>query len=127
MLVAKYIKNPVEVKIERVQAASKITTLEGSQQTNDTQYLVTGIKGEQYAIESEVFAEYSPVDGREGYYSKPLTQEPVWVAQLAYPINIHRPGWEHAGKAGDYLVFKAADDQYVIDKEVFEVTYSLAS
>lgn len=120
-----YIKNPVEIKIEKVLEATTIPTLEGSQNIKEGQYLATGVKGEQYAFDEDVFREYTPVPNREGYYFKDTAnQAPVWAAQLAYPIEIHRPDWKHAGKAGDYFVFKSATSQYVVDKEVFEMTYS---
>ncbi len=66
-------------------------------------YIVTGVKGERYGIEPAVFAEYEPVEGRPGYYVNPLTGPPVMAFQLAFPIDVYRPDWEHGGKAGDWF------------------------
>jgi len=38
-------------------------------------------------------------------------------------VEIFRPGWVHRGKAGDWLVTRTPDDQYICDADVFAKTY----
>lgn len=117
----KYKKLPVEVKIEPVTEDGTIETLEGSQQITKGQYLATGVKGELYAFGQEVFDNYEPVEGREGYYTK-RGDVVVTAIELVHPIEIFRPDWQHKGKAGDFLLTNG-NDQYVCDREIFFQTY----
>jgi len=119
---AKYRKKLVPVRIEPVTEARQIETKEGHQQIAPGQYLAIGVEGEQYAFGPEVFATYKSLAGRAGYYVK---REEVLVeaVRLAFPIELHRPGWEHHGKAGDWLITLTPDDQYVCDAEIFAATY----
>jgi hypothetical protein len=118
----RYRKKPVPIKIEPVDEARTIKTLEGSQRIEPGQYLATGTKGEQWAFERDVFDTYEPVPDRPGYYTKrgDVTVEAV---RLAHPVEVKRPGWKHAGKPGDWLVTRAEDDQYVVEAGVFAETY----
>ena len=118
----RYRKKPVPIKIEPVGEARTIKTLEGSQDIRPGQYLATGTKGEQWAFGQDVFDTYEPIPDREGYFTKrgDVTVEAV---QLAFPIEVRRPGWKHEGEAGDWFVMRSPEDQYVVNAEVFAETY----
>lgn len=117
----RYRKLPVAIKIEPVTEDRVIETLEGSQQIVVGQYLATGVKGEQYAFGQEVFDNYEPVDGQDGYFKK-RGDVIVEAIQLAHPIEIFRPDWQHKGKVGDFFLSNNGD-QYVCDKDIFLETY----
>lgn len=119
---ARYRKKPVHIKIEPVEEARTIKTLEGAQDIEPGQYLATGTKGEQWAFGQNVFDTYEPVPGREGYYTK-SADVTVEAVRLAHPIEVRRPGWKHEGEPGDWLVTLAPDDQYVVKADVFAETY----
>ncbi|MGH9940812.1 MAG: PGDYG domain-containing protein [Pyrinomonadaceae bacterium] len=121
----KFRKKPVPVKIEAVKEARKIETKEGTQEIAPGQYLATGVQGEQYAFGRDVFDTYEPFPERPGYYRK-RADVIVEAVKLAFPVELHRPGWEHSGKAGDWLITLAPDDQYVCDAEIFVETYEPA-
>jgi len=118
----KFKKKPVPVRLEPVTEARKIETKEGAQEVKPGQYLATGVRGEQYAFGQDVFETYEPVAGHPGYYVK-RGNVVVEAVQLAFPIDLHRPGWEHSGKAGDWLITRTPEDQYVCDAEIFAETY----
>ena len=117
-----YRKKPVHVKIEPVQEARTIKTLEGSQEIAPGQYLVTGTNHEQWAFGQDVFDTYEPVPDRPGYYTK---REDVTVeaVRLAFPVEVRRPGWKHEGEAGDWFVTRTPEDQYIVKADVFAETY----
>ena len=119
---AMYRKKPVHVKIEPVQEARTIKTLEGSQEIAPGQYLATGTKDEQWAFGQDTFDTYEPVPDRPGYYIKrgDVTVEAV---RLAFPVEVRRPGWKHEGEAGDWFVTRTPEDQYIVKAEVFAETY----
>jgi hypothetical protein len=121
----KYRKKPVPVKIEPVTGERKIKTLEGSQEIGPGQYLATGVNGEQWAFGRDVFDTYEPVPGSPGHYTK-RGDVVVEAVRLAYPVEIFRPGWEHKGEAGDWLITRTPDDQYIVQADVFEKTYEPA-
>ncbi len=119
---AKYRKKPIPVKIEPVNEARTIQTLEGSQRIEPGQYLATGVKGEQWAFNQEAFDTYEPVADRPGYYTK-RADVVVEAVRLAYPVEIRRPDWKHEGEAGDWFIMRAPDDQYIVKADVFAETY----
>ncbi len=121
----KFRKKPVPVKIEPVTEARTIETKEGTQDVAPGQFLATGTKGEQYAFARDVFDTYEPVEGRPGFYTK-RADVTVEAIQMAYPIEIRRPGWKHEGQAGDWLISRTPDDQYICAADVFAETYEPA-
>ena len=118
----KFRKKPIPIRIEPVTEARTIETLEGSQEITPGQYLATGIDGEQYAFDQEVFDTYQPLEDRPGFFTK-RGDNVVEAVQLAFPVEIFRPGWKHRGKAGDWLVARTPEDQYICDAQVFAQTY----
>ncbi len=118
----KYRKKPVPVKIEPVTEASTIETKEGSQEIAPGQYLATAEGGEQYAFDREVFDTYEPFEGRDGHYTK-RADVLVEAVRMAYAVEIFRPGWVHKGKAGDWLITRTPEDQYICDAGIFATSY----
>ena len=121
----RYRKKPVHVKIEPVDEARTIKTLEGSQDITPGQYVAGEKEGEQWAFDRDVFDTYEPVPDRPGYYTK---REDVTVeaVRLAFPIEVRRPGWKHEGEAGDWFVTRTPEDQYIVKADVFAETYEPA-
>lgn len=122
---ANYRKKPVPVKIEPVSEARTIKTLEGTQDIEPGQYLATGVKGEQWAFDKDVFDTYEPAPDRPGYYTK-RGDVVVEAVRLAFPVEIRRPGWKHEGERGDWFVTRTPDDQYIVKADVFAETYEPA-
>ncbi len=122
MFTKQYKKKQIPIRIEPVTTQKTIQTLEGSQEILPGQFLATGIRSEQYAFERDVFDTYREVEWQAGYFVK-KEEVVVEAVQLANPIEVFRPGWQHQGKAGDYFVTRDLNDQYVCDREIFEQSY----
>ena len=59
----KFIKNPVIIEAYQVFTETKIETLEGLMTASPGDWIVTGIKGEQYPVKPDIFeATYSPIE-----------------------------------------------------------------
>jgi len=57
-----YIKKPVKIQAEQIPFEFTVHTLEGMMTGKAGDYLITGIKGEQYPCKKEIFKEsYEPV------------------------------------------------------------------
>lgn len=56
-------KKPVEVEAIRISRPMTVDTLEGTMMGNPGDWLITGVKGEQYFCKDDIFREtYEPVD-----------------------------------------------------------------
>ncbi len=61
----KFRKKPVIIWAEQTQEPVTITTLEGDLLASPGDWIITGIKGEQYPCKPDIFAAtYEPVDER---------------------------------------------------------------
>ena len=61
---AKYRKRPVVIEAVKLTRQIEIKTLEGVMVGNVGDWLITGVKGEQYPCKPDIFkATYEPVDG----------------------------------------------------------------
>lgn len=60
---AKFRKKPVTIEAIRISRPMAVETLEGTMRGNPGDWLITGVKGEQYFCKDEIFKEtYEPVD-----------------------------------------------------------------
>ena len=58
-----YQRKPITVEAYQTDTELEIETLEGTMKANKGDYIVTGIKGEQYPVKQDIFKEtYTPVD-----------------------------------------------------------------
>lgn len=71
-------KKPVTIDAIRLSRPIKIQTLEGEMLGNAGDWLITGVKGEQYPCKDDVFRE---------------TYEPVDAAACAYLDQVSRADW----------------------------------
>lgn len=63
MKVRKYRKRPVAVEAYQTDREMIIHTLEGDHHASVGDYIITGVKGEQYPCKPDIFAKtYEPVD-----------------------------------------------------------------
>ncbi|WP_019541981.1 hypothetical protein [Selenomonas bovis] len=63
MKVRKYRKKPVVVEAYQTDREMIIHTLEGDHHASVGDYIITGVKGEQYPCKPDIFAKtYEPVD-----------------------------------------------------------------
>ena len=50
-----YVKKPIPIKAYQMEKAFKVDTLEGLMKGKAGDYLVTGVDGEQYPVDREIF------------------------------------------------------------------------
>lgn len=63
MMMQKFLKKPVEVSAYKTDREIHIDTLEGKMKANKGDWIVTGIKGEQYPVKPDIFEKtYSAID-----------------------------------------------------------------
>lgn len=59
----KFVKKPVVIDAERITTKQEIETREGKLYAYPGDWIITGIKGEKYPCDNEIFREtYEPVD-----------------------------------------------------------------
>jgi hypothetical protein len=59
----KFVKKPIAIDAERIMTPFVVNTLEGQMRGNPGDWLVTGVRGEQYPIKHEILLEtYDPGD-----------------------------------------------------------------
>lgn len=121
-VIALYRPRPIEVKAVRLQAKTKIQTLEGEEEAISGDWLLTGTKGEQWPVSHSTFVKkYIAVPNKQDTYRKlPVEMQAVQVHSL---FTIETRWGLQTGKPGDWLVFNDEGDSYVCTNEVFDKTY----
>ena len=128
-----YSKIPTQVKA-RMNNENKIleTIIDGEVETTKAivpgDIIITGPKNEEYSInQKKFFTLYEAINPIEDllsnndYISKPVL---VKAVQCKEPFDFIAPwGEKMICNIGDYFVYRADDDAYRIEKEVFEKTY----
>jgi hypothetical protein len=106
-----------------------IYTLEGPVAFQAGDYLVRGIKGEEYPITPQNFAvlydERSMVPDGEGFAWYRPANIIHQAVQIAEPFTVERKAGEiYTGKAGDYLVRTGQGSSgRIVDRTIFEQSY----
>ena len=54
---AKYVKKPIPIEAVQMDKPFEVNTMEGKMKGKAGDYLVTGVKGEQYPVDKEIFEE----------------------------------------------------------------------
>lgn len=116
-----------------------IQTLQGAEVGKEGDILTMGVRGEVWFQNKEKFnKKYTLVPGKEknteyGFlqYFEPVGG-PVLVAQMDDPFTIQSPWGTLTGKKGDFVIKPLKeknnlypDDVWLIDREIFEETYSV--
>lgn len=122
----KVFKRPIPVKAEQLTEARTIQTMEGPVEAAAGDWLMTGVKGEQWPIKPAKFAAtYEPVEGKAGYYAK--KKQVVTAYTLSEPMTVKTSwGAEIAGKKGDWLVAASPEDRWIVEAQIFQETYAVA-
>nr|DAH77564.1 MAG TPA: PGDYG protein [Caudoviricetes sp.] len=78
---AKYVKKPVVIEAYQTDKEMIIHTLEGDMKASVSDYIITGVHGEQYPCKPDIFGEtYKPVEDE----SKGGTHEHVWPRKIVH-------------------------------------------
>ena len=122
----KVYKKPVPVMAEQLTEPRTIQTKEGPVEAKAGDWLMTGVKGEQWPIPPEKFqATYEPVPGQAGYYAK---KKQVVTAYTLRETTTVKTSWgaDITGKPGDWLVSASPEDRWIVEAQIFQETYAVA-
>ncbi|MBX9693059.1 MAG: hypothetical protein K2Z81_11790, partial [Cyanobacteria bacterium] len=116
-------KRPVELKAVQTQTAMTIQTMEGPVKANPGDWIMTGVKGENWPVRPEVFAaSYDAVPGvADMFRKKPMDIVAVQIDEAM--LIITGGGRTLNGKVGDWMVIGPKGDKWVVDNEIFKATY----
>ncbi len=117
-------KKPVILKAVQAQAPTTIQTLEGPVQANQGDWIMTGVKGEQWPVRPEVFARsYDAVPGAADMFQKKQIQ--IMAVQISQPMQIldAQGAVKYTGSPQDWLVIGLNGDKYFVKPDVFAATY----
>lgn len=119
----KYVQKNVRVKAQKINSRVQIQTLEGPEIANPGDWLITGVRGEQWPVSDRTFKrKYEAVPGLESVYEKRAIV--VEARQLQEPIEIDTPWGKQQGKTGDWLVEESQSEQHIVANGIFQDTYS---
>lgn len=121
----KVIKKPIKLKFEFAKEAGVIDTLEGPVPHGEGAAILTGTKGERWPISRLKFESTYDGDNSTGYCSKkPILVTAVQMSE-AFEVVVAWSGATLKGKPGDYHLTYGPGDFGVVDKEIFEETYTV--
>ncbi|MBZ0320471.1 MAG: PGDYG domain-containing protein [Anaerolineae bacterium] len=120
-------KKAVPMISEKVQQEMTVNTLEGPRTAYVGDYLMTGTRGEQWAIEPDKFEETYDVlgqtpDGKLQVQSKPAERA---IFQTFVPMDFIIRGENFHAEAGDVIVRYGPDDMAPVKQDVFYETYEV--
>lgn len=118
-------KAPVELKAVQATETMTVQTWEGPVQADPGDWIMTGVKGEQWPIKPEVFSKSYDATDKPGIFKKKPVE--VKAIQIAAPMQIYENGaLKFTGKATDWLVLNFNGKPYFVDHEVFLQTFNAA-
>jgi hypothetical protein len=123
-------KREIVVAVEFSRQPDIIETLEGLVRCGVGDAIITGVRGEQWPVQRELFEKlYEPIHplpmGKDGRYCS-LSQE-VEVVRLTVPFCLELTGQQGtlAGNTGDWLVRKPDGSMGIVAGNIFSKTYDL--
>ena len=118
-------KKPIKVNIDIADTDGVINTLEGAVQYKAGDGIVTGVEGEKYPVPQKKLPELyniKEVDGKTIYEKKPIKVR-CWATPFTLGIKLDDARGTLRAKAGD-IVVKDKDNYYVVDKDIFDKTFT---
>jgi hypothetical protein len=124
----KYYKLPIPVVVKFAEQSGEIRTLEGVVKYKKHDAILTGVHGEQWPIERVTFDKnYLPVlptkKGENGSYVKSRVEVQAYQLASATSITIKNNNILK-GNPGDWFITDANGDSWIVDDEIFNITYS---
>ncbi len=123
--VGKFTKRPVQLKAVQTHEAMTVNTLEGPVKAEPGDWIMTGVKGENWPVKPDYFATaYDPVPGAENIFQKKPLE--VMAVQINRSLEILDDAGKvkFQGKAGDWMVVGKEGPKYFVDDEIFRQTHS---
>ena len=135
--VATVMKKQIPVRAECMKEPGEIESLEGKTKYDAGDYIITGVKGEKYAVGKEYFEKnYIPVTGGEPGSKSLYSKKPVPVKALPILEDMEVPvGYQASpihGRAGtpgrepDMLIEYEPGNYGVVAMNIFKETYNIS-
>lgn len=122
----KCFKKPIPLEFRIAQGPEQVKTKEGPVDAKAGDYIMTGTKGENWPIPGDQFNyDILTQDGNTGTAAKKKII--VSAKEMNEPFEV-KVSWSSStlkGKPSDYLVQYGPGDYGVVDREIFEETYSM--
>lgn len=124
----KYYKLPIPVVVKFAEQAGEICTLEGVVKYKRNDAILTGVHGEQWPVERATFEQnYLPIlpttKGENGSYVKSKVQVEAYQLESTVSIRIKNNN-VLKGNVGDWLIKDTNGNIWIVDNEIFNITYS---
>lgn len=88
----KYRKKPVVIEAYQTDKEMDIETLEGTMHASVGDYIITGVRGEQYPCKPDIFEQtYEPADASASPWHRAedeLPEKGTWVLTIAKELNV---------------------------------------
>jgi hypothetical protein len=120
-------KKQIPMVAEIAQAETLINTLEGPRTAYPGDYIMTGLRGENWAVPGDKFDDGYDIlgrtpDGRLQVQSKPLERA---IFQTYRPLEFTVRDEKFHADAGDIIVLYGADDMAPVKLDIFYETYEI--
>jgi hypothetical protein len=115
------------VRVEFAENEGFIDTLEGKVSYKKGDAILTGVRGEKWPVERDVFdRSYEPIKGSSlsEYRKKDGLVVHAIQIKAAFRIHIHGGKEEISGHAGDWLVQYSEGDVGIVENSIFRESYS---
>jgi len=114
-------KKPIPIKYVVAALNGKMKTNEGDASYKKGDYIVTGVEDESWPISKKKFESTYKIINKTAAVKKPVS---VLAKQMNKGFSVVTPsGNKLSGKAGDYIIQYAKNDQGVVSKSIFEKSY----
>lgn len=118
------VQKPVELKAEQLTEKTTIHSLQGDVVGNKGDWLITGVKGEQWPVRDEVFKKKYQKGSKEGYWKKKpieckcykLTEPKEWTSWN---------GDKMMAEPGDWMIVQPDGNESSIKDDIFQKTYEI--
>lgn len=117
---ARYVKKPVEVDAKQTLERKVINTLEGDITANPTDWIVTGVNGEQYPVSNENFIEIYDACENGRFRKKPI-EVTAWQTNRELLIPYRNETLK--ASIGDYIVKHPDGSIAPVKPDIFKQTY----
>lgn len=115
-----YIKKPVEIDAKQIFEPMIIHTLEGDITANPTDWIITGVNGEQYPCPNETFINFYEKVENGKYRKKPL-KVTAWQTERELLIPYNNETLK--ASIGDYIVKQPNGSFSAVKPDIFNKTY----
>lgn len=118
------VQKPVELKAEQLTEKTTIHSLEGDVIGNPTDWLITGVNGEQWPVRDEIFKKKYEKGSKEGYWRKKPIECKCYQLKEKKPWTTWN-GDKMIAEPGDWMIVQPDGSESSIKDDIFKKTYQI--